>query len=127
MIAEPKTSVLLRWRPTLLGAAAIVALTVLATTSLTGCQLLAELLGDSPRAEGKADSCEKAQTCCEGLNKATAYKEVTERAGVRDWPNHCPSWNARSEHECGAFLEEVEKQRPVLTKDHPVYDPANCE
>ena len=95
--------------------------------SLGGCSLLAELLGEGERGDGaETQVCTVAEACCVELNKATAYDDAIERAQVRGWPNHCPSWNARPASECTGFLSEIEKQGQALEKDHPIFHLSEC-
>ncbi len=93
---------------------------------LPGCDVLMSLFGTQESGEGTQVSCEMAEVCCVELMEATAYTEVAERAEQRGWPNHCPSWNARSEQECSGFLDAVEVQMKTLQHDHPVFEPQRC-
>ena len=93
---------------------------------LPGCEVLMEFLGMGESGTGETPSCEMAETCCVELMEATAYNEVAERAEQRGWPNHCPSWNDRSEQECAGFLDSVDAQLDKLKHDHPVFEPQKC-
>jgi hypothetical protein len=86
-----------------------------------------EMLSSKPAAQN-LERCETAVRCCEELNQASAYNEVLGRVeDGRKWPNHCPSWKARSVQECSSFLDAVKDQKTTLEKDHPVYDHEFCE
>ena len=95
----------------------------LPTFALGGCQMLGQKVAE----EAEVSTCEVAASCCSELNQASAYNPIIEKSGESGWPNHCPSWNARSQQECSRMLDVVKEEKENLEHDHPVFDYEHCQ
>jgi len=102
---------------------------ICAALLLSGCEVIKSLFFDEESEESASKpACEQAEACCTELEQASAYNWVGETEGKRNaWPNHCPSWNARSENECGELIDAVAKHKDTLQKEHPVFEIEYCE